>query len=219
MRHRRRHRWSKRRYIGWIWLIPLLLAVLFWWQIERQLQPIVESYSENGAKTLATQAVNEAVTAALADPTLTTGLIQLQKNDSGEVSLLETDSGQANTLKLAVTEAVLTRLETADIHTLSVPLGTLMGSDLLSGRGPKLPIKVSVEPAVTTDLIGSWRAAGINQTAHTLRLSVKVDMVLAISGSRQVTQTVICEYLVTETILVGKVPEAYGSWYRSDNDT
>ena len=146
MRHRRRHRWSKRRYIGWIWLIPLLLAVLFWWQIERQLQPIVESYSENGAKTLATQAVNEAVTAALADPTLTTGLIQLQKNDSGEVSLLETDAGQANTLKLAVTEAVLTRLETADIHTLSVPLGTLMGSDLLSGRGPKLPIKVSVEP-------------------------------------------------------------------------
>ena len=44
-------------------------------------------------------------------------------------------------------------------------------------------------------------------------------MVLAISGSRQVTQTVTCEYLVTETILVGKVPETYGSWYRSDNDT
>ena len=215
MRRRRRCR-TPTPAVWVLLLLPLLLAGAFWWRIEQQLHPIVDSYSENGAKTLATQAVNEAVTATLSDPALTAGLIRLQKNDSGEVSLLEIDAGQANALKLAVTEAVLTRLETADIHSLSVPLGTLLGSDLLSGRGPKLPIKVSVDPAVTTNLNGDWRAAGINQTAHTLRLAVQVDMVLAISGSRQVTQTVTCDYLVTETILVGKVPDAYGSWYRGD---
>lgn len=219
MQRRRRCRIQPRTMWGLFLLFPLLLAAALWWHIEQQLHPIMDSYSENGAKTLATQAVNEAVTATLSDPTLTTELIQLQKNDSGEVSLLEIDAGQANALKLAVTKAVLARLETADIHRLSVPLGTLLGSDLLSGRGPKIPLAVSVNPAVTTNLNGEWRAAGINQTAHTLRLAVQVDMVLAISGSRQVTQSVTCDYLVTETILVGKVPDAYGNWYRGESGT
>ena len=207
-----RHRRQKRRW-WWLLLLPPLLAVVLWWQIERQLQPIVLRYSENGAKTLATQAVNEAVTAQLADPTLTAGLIQLQRDTSGNVSLLEIDAQRANTLKLAITDTVLAHLKSADMQTVSVPLGTLIGSDLFSGRGTRIPIQVSVNHAVTTDLKGDWRAAGINQTAHSLRLVVQVEMVLAISGSRQVTQTVTCEYLVTETILVGKVPDTYATLY------
>lgn len=202
------HRHRSRQKIAVLILLPLVLLLLCWTAVERQLQPIVESYSENGAKTLITQTVNEAVAACLSG-SAAEGIVRLQTDDEGAVKWLETDAAQTNALRIAATDAVLDRLSEADIESFSVPLGTLLGSDLLGGRGPRIRLHASANHAVTTSVHGEWRSAGINQTAHSLMLTVQVDTVLALSGSRQVRQSVSCEYLLTETVLVGRVPTVY----------
>ncbi len=205
----RRRRSSAPKKAAAILLVLCLLLLLCLWTAEKRLQPIVERYSENGAKTQITRCVNEAVAKCLTDPAVTDGLIRLQTDSEGAALQLETDTAQVNALRIRITDAVLQKLENSAIQSLSVPVGTLLGSELLSGRGPKIPLRVSANHAVTTAVHGEWRSAGINQTAHSLMLNVQIETELALSGSRQATASVSCEYLLTETILVGKVPTVY----------
>ena len=205
-----RRRRASPKVIALLLLFLLTTSLLLCWRaVESQLQPIVERYSENGAKTQITRCVNDAIADCLTDPAMTAGLIGLQTDEEGAVTRLETDAARTNALRIAVTDAVLAKLKATDIQSLAVPLGTLLGSELLGGRGPKLELRVSTNHAVTTAVRGEWRSAGINQTAHSLYLTVQVDTVLALAGNRQTTQSVSCEYLLTETILVGKVPNVY----------
>jgi sporulation protein YunB len=90
---------------------------------------------------------------------------------------------------------------------MSVPLGTLTGITYLSGRGPEVKIKLHQIGAVDAQIVSKFESAGINQTKHSLKIEVKVELSAILPG-HSTDVTVEDEYLVGETVIVGQIPQA-----------
>ena len=97
--------------------------------------------------TRVSNSVNRLVVAAVSDA-IESGeiqydrLITLQKDNSGRITALQSNMAEFNRLQSAITEDVLHRLSQMSDTQLSIPIGTLTGSALLAGHGPRLTVKM-----------------------------------------------------------------------------
>ena len=182
-----------------------LLTILF----VNQLHPLVKSFGDTQARWEATRAINEAVTAVLADAQLQyEDLVTVGKDEEGNLAAVEANVVKINQLKAAITTAVLEKLEETSHLSMSIPLGTLIGGDLLNGWGPRIHLRVTVSGSVVTTLHSQFISAGINQTSHQITMDLQSKIALSIPGY-MTTVTVDSSFLIAETVLVGKVPDSY----------
>ena len=91
---------------------------------------------------------------------------------------------------------------------MNIPLGTLSGNQFLNNRGPKIRIELDISSAVYSKISSEFISAGINQTLHRITLTISTDIYFIMpwyrsSGGYQT------EFILAETIIVGKVPDAY----------
>lgn len=134
------------------------------------------------------------------------------------VTLTETaehtiSSVQINTCSLEQMESEVVSQLTASLSSLSeekirLPLGILLGSEVLGGYGPKIPFTVYPIGSLHTKSISSFDAVGINQTRHRILLTLSLDLSCNLLLDRQTT-SVSYDFVLAETILVGDVPESY----------
>lgn len=143
-------------------------------------------------------------------------LVELHYDDSGALSAVTTRMEQANLLRETLTVSLLDELETMEDTTLSVPVGTLTGLSLLSGRGWSIPVRVLSVSRVDGAFESALTAAGINQSLHTLDLVLETEVVLLLPGGLA-TQTVTTRLTLAETVLLGQVPEAYTYFSQFDS--
>ena len=87
-------------------------------------------------------------------------------------------------------------------------MGNLLGSTLLLGRGPLVPVEITMLTSSRVDLKNELISAGINQTKHQIKLDVVIDIDVILPWST-VSTRVDSEILVAETVVVGRVPETY----------
>lgn len=135
-------------------------------------------------------------------------LITLQKDNEGRITALQSNMAEFNRLQSAITEDVLHRLgEMADTQ-LSIPLGTLTGSALLAGHGPRLTVNMQSTGSCSAHFENAFSDAGINQTTHSILLYVDVSVAILLPGFSTRTQ-VSSSFSVAETVIVGAVPDTY----------
>ena len=107
-----------------------------------------------------------------------------------------------------IDDDVLARLAEVSATELAIPLGTLTGSPLLAGRGPKLYVKMETLGTASAKFNDRFIAAGINQTKHQILLEVDVSVSILLPGITTYTK-VSNEISVAETVIVGGVPQTY----------
>lgn len=190
--------------------LGLLLAFLLIRWFDSSLRPQLITIAEAQLKNHLIQAANRSVTQSLAEESISySDMVTLQTAQG--VSTLVTDTASLNRLRSVVLDDVIGQLETLDSHSLSVPLGALTGIDLLSAIGPKLPVKIvsvaSADGLYRNDFID----AGINQTLHRIMLDISVDAGLLLPGG-VVRLTVTAPICVSETIIIGQVPQTFLNW-------
>lgn len=135
-------------------------------------------------------------------------LISFEKDNEGKISALQSNIAEFNRLQAVITQDVLKRLgETGDSH-LSIPIGTLSGSALFAGRGPKLTVKMQTMGSCTAHFENQFHDAGINQTTHRILLYVDVSVSILLPGFSTHTK-VSNAFSVAETVIVGAVPDSY----------
>ena len=162
---------------------------------------------------LVSQAVNEAVNngeISYAD------LICFEKDNNGQITALQSNIAEFNRLQAFITQDVSERLNRNSEITLSIPIGTLLGSALLAGRGPSFNIRMQTAGNCTARLENRFTDAGINQTTHSILLYVDVSVSILLPGFRTYTK-VTNVYSVAETVIIGTVPENY-TYFHSGND-
>ena len=173
------------------------------------------------AATRVSNTVGRIVTAAVSDA-VESGeiqydtLISLQKDQSGGITALQSNMAEFNRLQAAITEDILNRLSQVSETKLSIPLGTLTGSALLAGRGPRFTVKMETIGSCTARFENTFDHAGINQTTHSIMLHVDVSVSILLPGQRTSTK-VSSAYSVAETVIVGAVPDNY-TYFDSGND-
>lgn len=142
-------------------------------------------------------------------------LISLEKNDSGGVAALVSNMAEFNRLQSSITQDILVRLGEMSDTDLTIPIGTLMGSALLAGRGPDFSVRMQSTGSCSARFANEFTQAGINQTTHRIILCVDVSVSILLPGFRTGT-TVSNSFAVAETVIVGEVPGTY-TYFDSGN--
>ena len=209
----RRHRYKRKTsssFNKWlVFILVIIFTVYLFSFFDKKLRPTVTSIAEAKARFIATTAINEAVNEKLIENNITySDLVSFQKNNEGQITALQANVVMMNKLKSALSITVSQKITEIDSAQISVPIGNLMNSEILSGWGPRIPVKLIPVGNVQMDFKNHFETAGINQTKHEIYLEVKgtVGLVLpTIQKSAEVVTTI----PVAQTIIVGNVPQSY----------
>lgn len=208
-RYRRRRR---RRRHGWRWLALLaaLIALVVW--LDGQLMPLVKQYAVATAKRNALLYIDESISEILASSGDLYGeLMTVTEDADGNVKSLRADVAKINRLKAQITTRILRHTASAESQDFSIPIGTVLGGALLTGRGPRIPVRVNTAGSVLSRLYSSFSDAGINQTNHQIFLDITVRFFVAIPSLYYAAVEVSSECLIAESVLIGDVPDSFTS--------
>ena len=119
-----------------------------------------------------------------------------------------TDLSTVNSIKADFNKRLASAFKNSRIR-ISVPVGDIIGHPSTSGRGPRIPVKLSGFTSVVTDIYSEFISAGINQTLHRISMTVNVEYTLILPRLRtkNIEQTVIIP--LSEVVIVGDVPSYY----------
>lgn len=188
-------------------IILLLTAVLFVLFLELRLKPIAASVAENQAKAMASEIVNRSVYEVLEETGITAEMLEsISFSQGSKITSISSDAVLTNRLKTAVTLKIQDRLSQIKSRRVDIPLGTLVGSELMNGPGPSIPIYISLSGNVSSDFVSSFESGGLNQTVHSLSIAVTTELHIILPlGSTDTS--VSTSVLVGETVIVGDVPQ------------
>ena len=146
-----------------------------------------------------------------------TDFVQLRYGTDGSVVSLETNTAAIAMITGTITEASIAALCGKDRMTIQIPLGTLSGGALLTGRGPNISIPLAVSPEITCEIENAFYESGINLTLLRFIAEVEVELYALPPVAPKKIQ-VEAEYCIAETVIVGKVPDAYTKINRLTED-
>ena len=122
---------------GFILLVLLIAIVVLVIYTLNSVGPVIVSVSEARIRALTTSAVNSAIFEVMTEPTKYSELITIQKDDAGNITLIEANAIVINNLAREMAKQTETYMEAIGEQVIKIPVGTLSGSPLLSGKGPK----------------------------------------------------------------------------------
>lgn len=132
--------------------------------------------------------------------------VKVLQDDNGNVIGLSTDGHKAVSLQNAFSDKITRMLSDGDGRNYYVPLGTLLGSGFLSGRGPNISLRILPMGHTSVELTTEFDTTGINQSTLSVYLNISMEYTLMLPMTSS-TNVVNERYLVAQTTVVGKVPQ------------
>ena len=133
--------------------------------------------------------------------------VTLEKDAEGGITAITADTAHINELSSRLLSEIARAADSETLH-LSIPLGSLLGSDLLMGRGPQIPVEVLMLTSSFVRFENDLISTGINQSRHVITLIADVDIDILMPWET-IQTTVETDVLIAETVLVGRVPDTY----------
>lgn len=133
--------------------------------------------------------------------------VTLEKDNNGNISAITTNMTRINHLSSEILKDVIKAADNGRLD-IRIPIGNLMGSNLLLGKGPEVPVDIIMLTSSRTEYRNVLETASINQTKHQILLRVIVDVDVLVPWETVSTQ-VECDVLIAETVIVGTVPDTY----------
>ena len=206
------------RYAGFKLIAISLIFIGMILLVDVCLRPVVEKINELECKAIITDMINSAVTAELQREDIDySRLVELSTNTDGEGISVESNVMNINRLQANISTRINRELERISAIDIDIPVGTLLGLQLLHGRG--FDVGMSLQPIgyPKTQIISEFTEAGINQTRHRIIIQI-VAVVDAVVPGYSTGVTVCTSIIAAETIIIGRVPDAYTHVVSSDGD-
>lgn len=174
-----------------------------------QLRPLLGSLATTRVSNAVTRVVYAAVNEAIDSGQIAyEQLVSYEKDNEGRITMVRSNMAAFNRLQAQILDLILTRIDQVSARELSIPIGSLTGTPLLAGRGPRISVRMESVGSSTARFENQFESAGINQTKHRIILLIDVYVSVLLPGFSTVTQ-VTNEITVAETVIVGNVPENY----------
>lgn len=206
-RHKKGLSAKKIRLFRFMLVVISIVAVFV--VLDSRLRPVITTMAQYQCRVASVLAMNEAVMEELDENAeLAKNLVQVKRNENGSVTSIEVNSAELNQLKARLTQAVSNRLLAVERQDIRIPLGTLLGWQLLAGRGPDISLQVVPASFVDSTTVDRLETAGINQTQHRIfiRFAVKMSAILPGYSTSVTVENEVC---VAQTLVVGQVPQVY----------
>ena len=205
-RVKNRKRRRLKRFLVFI-VVILCFGVLFY-HVNSAVFTLVSGICEDYAYSASLSSMNEAVMTTLNEELKYTDLIKIEKNKDGDISLMSADALKINAISRTVAGKTEEILKGKLSDGIPVPLFAFTGIKLASGFGPNVNYYAITVVGVNCGFDGKFSSVGINQTLHSLYIQIecKVDIEFLYKKRSFYSAS---EVLISEAVLVGKVPETY----------
>ena len=189
-----------------LFLVILLILLI---AADRVVRPVVLSYAENIAEIKAAKVINGGVQNVLKKQEFRYGeYIEIVRDQGGRIIAVSVDTVALNILISDMILTVQNDISAQGTLEMNIPLGNLTGSAYLLGRGPRIPMKLTVSTAVKHSVTSEFSDAGVNQTLHRMVLHINMGAYVAVPFYTTSTTAEI-QIPLAETVIVGDVPDAY----------
>jgi sporulation protein YunB len=196
--------------------ITLLLAFLIAWFASSVVLPLVTNIAESKARAETLNAINTAAQKLRNFAAFHQSFFTYEKNKDGEIVLVSANSSSINQLYIMAQSEMQRSLNSLAESVIRVPLGAFTGITSLSGMGPAINIRYSAVGTSEALWNSYFYNEGINQTMHRviLRITTTVKMLIPVRASNF---TITTDILISEDIVIGRVPEFYLSGITKSN--
>ena len=183
-----------------------LLAFMLTGLMEQRLQPLLSAAAKAQTENKITSVMEGAVLAELERLGMDyADLVCVERVDGGAITAVTTDMAAMNRLRSALVERVLPALSEIDRRDIAVPIGSLLDSELLWGRGPTIKVRSVTVGSLRAEFESEFIGAGVNQTLHKIWITLLAPATVLLPGE-QLELEVRTRLCVAETVIVGEIP-------------
>lgn len=201
--------------------VLFLAAAVLFLMVRSRYRDVIRELAETQVKNTTSDLTNDAIARQIADGVIQYDrIVYFEKDLDGRITALKTNMSEVNRLKTDILNIINDEILSLDTSDLGIPLGSIFLPELLSGRGPAIPVQILSIRNSDAAFISNFTQAGINQTLHQLTMVVSVDVAVLVLGQTG-SFTVNSEVVVAETVIVGAVPNTYlqtGGKYESERE-
>lgn len=204
------------RFIIILLALSIFVLILFRLKFNEPIRALAETQVRNTTSDL----INDAIDRQIEDGRIQYDrMIYFEKDLDGKITALKTNMSEVNRLKTDILNLINDEILALSTDDLGVPLGSIFLPELLSGRGPNIPVEILTIRNSDASFSSNFSEAGINQTLQQLNMQVSVDVTILVLGQTH-SYTISSQVVVAETIIVGDVPNTYfqtGGYYEREN--
>ena len=212
------------RFFRRVLAIALLLSVLLivgFFLLRRQYRDVIRELAETQVKNATSDLTNDAIAKQIEDGVVQYDrIVYFEKDLDGRITALKTNIGEVNRLKTDILNIINDEILALDNSDIGIPIGSLFLPELLSGRGPVIPVHILSIRNSDAVFHSNFTQAGINQTLHQVTMQVSIDVAVLVLGETT-SFTMVTEVVIAETVIVGDVPNTFlqtGGYYGSEKE-
>ena len=185
-------------------------AVIYSFQVaEETVKPALNSSAEIKTRAIMEKLVLQSVYDVTTAPEEgTSGIIYTAQDETGKVSLVTLNTSLLNKIGTEISQNINTSVSKGEEHIMTINLGTILGSRILSQILPNLDFKVVPVGVSDVSYSTEFESVGINQTKYKVYINIDTEAKLRVPfmAERIKAQNTV---LIAEAVIVGDVPETY----------
>ena len=186
-------------------IVVVVVATLFSYQ--KNVKPVVFTYCDAVIASLGMESINKSSADVVALYEYS-DFIEVARDDQGKILYLGTNAPMVNGFVRSLALRCENALNAIGKQTAMIPMGAFTGSALMSNSGPTVNVDITFFSTVKCDFISCFENVGINQTRHSIYVSIDVlfNTVLPIAEHEILLSNSI---LVAENVIIGEIPNVY----------
>lgn len=201
-------RWRIRRLLWQLFVIIVAVLVLFF-VLRSKYRLVIEELAQTQVKNTTSDLTNDAIARQIASNDIQYDrIVFFEKDLDGRITALKTNMSEVNRLKTDILDIINDEILALDHSDIGIPLGSLFFPEILSGKGPAIPVNILAIRNSDASFVSHFSQAGINQTLHRLNMEVSIDVAVLVLGQTS-SFTMTSEVVVAETIIIGDVPQTF----------
>ena len=191
-------------------LIVFILIIIAFnfivYMFSKKILPTVLNIGEMKIKSEAMKIMNEESLKVYSENFKYDDIINIEKDDEGNITMIRTDTVKQNYLVSQVVLQCNEKLSELEDLGVKVPVGYLTNNIMFYNMGPKITVKMQQVGNIVTSYESIFESAGINQTRHKIYLNLNLTMRIVVPFNSKDVE-VSCQIPVSDTIIVGKIPD------------
>lgn len=200
-------RWIQ-KWLRRLLIIAAVVMVVFFLMRSRY-REVIDDLAQTQVKNTTSDLTNDAIAKQIATGNISYDrIVYFEKDLNGRITALKTNMSEVNRLKTDILNIINDEILALDTSDIGVPLGSLFLPELLSGKGPAIPVHILSIRNSDANFVSHFSQAGINQTLHKLTMEVSIDVAVLVLG-QTTSFTMSSEVVVAETVIVGDVPQTF----------
>lgn len=201
----------RRHKLGGIIILSAIMAMItaFLYIFSVSLRPALIRVSQAYAKNVVSQVIDDEVKKVMLEEFFSYDkIVVISRDKDGKVTSVSANSTLINRFTNDLGISIGDELDKISRVKRKIPLSSVFGTDLFSGLGPRITVRFVPISVTNADISHTFEEAGINQTIHTVNLTVTVDMEVLIPMASS-TLHINSGMPIAQTLIVGSVPGTY----------